>query len=215
MSKHKQIEAGTVFGRLTVARYAGHTLYECRCECGKTTTVFGRDLRSGNTTSCGCYRLERIREGNARKRIIPDSPQDPVVAVWRGIIHRCTNPKSPAYPRYGGRGIKVCKRWRESVWAFLEDMGPRPTPAHTVERIDGARGYEPGNCRWATRKEQARNRPERNVRLTCQGRTMLMVEWAEETGIPLGTLHARLKRGWPEERAILTPVRRAKRKGTR
>lgn len=209
--KHKPIEMGVRFGRLTVAGFLGtrngFAFYRCQCDCGNIPEVQASLLRRGATTSCGCYRLERIREARAKNRIVPDSPRDPIVAVWRSIVFRCCNPKSPAYQRYGGRGITVCKRWQKSVQAFLKDMGPRPTPRHTVERIVNGKGYSPGNCRWATRKEQARNRPSRNVYLTCDGRTMLMVEWAEELGVKLGTLHARKKMGWADEKIVRTPVR--------
>lgn len=204
---------GATFGRLVVLEYVGEIAgrqagYRCRCECGREVVTAASRLRRGVTTSCGCYRAERILAARAKKRILPDSPQDPVVAVWRSIVFRCINPKSPAYPRYGGRGVTVCERWRRSVHAFLEDMGPRPTPKHTVERVDNDGNYEPGNCRWATRKEQGRNKPGQNVRLTCGGRTKLLTEWAEETGMSVQTLWARLKRGWDHEKALTTPVRK-------
>jgi hypothetical protein len=204
-----KIKTGKVFGRLTVLAHVGTIAgrqagYQCQCRCGEKKVVSGSNLRRGLAKSCGCLRKEKHRAAMAeRSRLAPDQT---LVAVWRNIVFRCTNKKSAVYYRYGGRGIKVCERWLKSARAFIEDMGPRPSDKHTVERINNEGNYEPGNCRWATKKEQARNKAN-NVRLTCDGRTMLMVEWAEETGIGLATLHARLKSGWSHEKTIKTPVR--------
>lgn len=126
--------------------------------------------------------------------------------TWRAMIRRCHNPAAGNYPRYGGRGITVCQAWRDSFDAFLEDVPPRPTAGHSLERIDNNRGYEPGNVRWATAAEQARNRRD-NHYLTARGRTLLLEEWAEITGIPKSTLFNRIAAGWPDEQVIDTPPR--------
>jgi hypothetical protein len=120
--------------------------------------------------------------------------------VWHGMIDRCTRENHPAWCNYGGRGILVCERWRHFRF-FLEDMGRRPSPNHTLDRIDNSKGYGPGNCRWATRLEQHRNE-RRNVNLTFLGRTQCVAAWAEEVGLHRNTILRRIKRGWSIEDAI-------------
>jgi hypothetical protein len=121
------------------------------------------------------------------------------------MIRRCENPKSSYYRDYGGRGIQVCDRWRASVLAFIDDMGKCPDGME-LDRVDNDGNYEPGNCRWATRLTQVRNR--RNTRhLTVHGVTRPMAEWAEQSGIPYDTIKRRLIYGWSDERAVLEPLR--------
>ena len=122
------------------------------------------------------------------------------------MLTRCYNPKRTSYPHYGGRGIQVCARWRADFTAFLEDVGLRPDNAFTLDRIDNNKGYEPGNVRWIDRKTQARN-TRRNRRLTVKGRTQLLCEWVEQTGLPISVIQSRLREGWSDERAVLTPKR--------
>ena len=126
--------------------------------------------------------------------------------VWQTMRLRCLDTEHPAYPNYGGRGITICDRWRDSVRAFVEDMGPRPTATHEIDRRDNDRGYEPGNCRWATRAENCRNRRS-NRRLTHEGLTLPLAEWCERLRIPSDTVRKRLEAGWPTDRALTTPVR--------
>jgi hypothetical protein len=122
------------------------------------------------------------------------------------MIARCENQKVKSYKDYGARGIKVCERWRSDFANFFADMGPRPSPNHTIDRIKNELGYEPGNCRWATRLEQATNR--RSVRLfTYGGERLSMRAWSRKAGIGYLTLWNRIERGWPFERAIGAPVR--------
>ncbi len=123
---------------------------------------------------------------------------------WCGIIQRCTNPKQPGYARYGGRGITVCAEWRGSFVAFLRDVGHVPGPEYSIERIDNTKGYEPGNVRWATRIEQARNK--RNNRIITVGDvTCTLAEWAERTGLPSTQIQERLVSGWTPEDAVGRP----------
>jgi hypothetical protein len=126
------------------------------------------------------------------------------------MITRCCNPNQKAYKNCGGRGVRVCRRWRASFAAFLEDVGPRPSPRHTIERINNSGHYEPGNCRWATRGEQARN-SRRNRLLTVRGETLCLAAWAERLGLKRSTVSARLGRGWSPRDALrpgLDPRRR-------
>lgn len=122
--------------------------------------------------------------------------------IWKTMVARCTRPHAKDFPRYGGRGITVCERWRTFA-NFLADMGERPAGL-TLDRKDGTGGYEPANCRWATPKEQARNR-RNNVLLTHDGQTATVAEWAERTGLERKTLEYRVRAGWPAERALTTP----------
>jgi hypothetical protein len=124
--------------------------------------------------------------------------------VWRNIFWRCTSPAYRWYHRYGGRGIKICERWLKFE-NFLADMGPRPGPGYTIERKDNDKDYTPGNCCWATQKEQQRNRGN-NRRLTLGDRTQVLAAWAEEVGLLPATLLRRLEKGWSVERALMTPV---------
>jgi hypothetical protein len=125
--------------------------------------------------------------------------------IWMGIKCRCKCPSATGYSRYGGREIAVCDSWRNSFEAFYRDMGPRPTPKHTVERIDNDKGYSKDNCCWATRTEQMRNM-SRNHLITFNGRTQCLQEWADELGMNKATLRKRLRRGWPIERAFTKAV---------
>jgi len=127
--------------------------------------------------------------------------------IWKGMIQRCENPRNPSFARYGGRGIRVCLRWRRSFADFVSDVGPRPTPLHTIDRIDNARGYEPANVRWATRQEQAENRADTRL-LFFHGRTQTVRAWEREFGLKPNTLGARLDRGWNARHALTTRVDR-------
>lgn len=138
----------------------------------------------------------------------PTSQHDrntPEFRAWSAMRNRCTNPRNAAYARYGGRGVSVCSRWRESFWAFLEDMGRRPSPMHSLDRINNDGNYEPGNCRWATRRQQLTNY-SRNRYLALGRRTMTLDQWEEETGIDHRTITARLDRGWSDREALTVPV---------
>lgn len=127
--------------------------------------------------------------------------------IWRGMKRRCRRVKASDYPAYGGRGIQVCERWKSSFNAFFEDMGPRPSPDHQLDRFPNQDGnYEPGNCRWATRAEQNRNRKD-NRMITFRGETLCLADWAKRFGMRKGTLFERLRRGLSVEEALTIPVR--------
>jgi hypothetical protein len=120
------------------------------------------------------------------------------------MIARCHNPTTKYFENYGGRGISVCDKWRHDFAAWRDDMGPPPSPQHTLDRIDNDGNYEPSNCRWATRKEQSANRriPKSAKLITYNSETYEMAVWARKVGVQASTLHARLKAGWSVERAL-------------
>jgi hypothetical protein len=159
---------GQRFGRWTVLAFAksdarGQAHWLCKCDCGEQKVVRGADLRNGSTFSCGCFKtaasiLRNIRHGHARHGSI-----SPEYRSWYALRGRCTNPKNTRYGDWGGRGIRVCDRWR-SFDNFLADMGRKPSPEYSIERRDNDGHYEPSNCYWATRKEQRANqRPARKA----------------------------------------------------
>lgn len=123
--------------------------------------------------------------------------------TWANMMQRCNNPRSSAFDKYGGRGIRVCEQWRDFD-AFYADMGPRPTPKHEIDRIDVNGHYEPANCRWATRKQQMNN-TRVTTYLTHDGTTRSLHEWAELHRLNPVTLKVRLQRGWPVSLALTTP----------
>jgi hypothetical protein len=126
--------------------------------------------------------------------------------IWVGMLNRCENPENESYGNYGGRGIRVCERWRGSFLAFLEDMGPRPSPGLSINRIDNDGDYEPGNCCWATSREQMRN-TRSNALVEHDGETLCIAEWAERYGISPSLLRGRLMAGWSFELAVSQDVR--------
>jgi hypothetical protein len=124
---------------------------------------------------------------------------------WRTMIQRCHNPNSNGYYLYGSRGIKVCERWRTSFEAFCEDMGARPSPSHTIDRIDNDGNYEPGNVRWGTKKQQSTN-SRRNITATINGETLCMTDWCRKLGVSYACVQTRVtRRGWDLKRALFTP----------
>jgi hypothetical protein len=149
----KIILDGLRFGRLVVAETIG-TRVRAICDCGQTTETEKYSLKSGLTKSCGCLKNE------GRPRTHGESPRGSWTPEYRAgvnMVTRCHNPKATRYKNWGGRGISVCDEWRHDYEAFLSHVGRRPSPTHSLDRIDNNRGYEPGNVRWATREQQARN----------------------------------------------------------
>lgn len=195
---------GQRFGRLLVLRLEmqGKKRYwRCRCDCGTEKTVKTRNLLFCKTQSCGCLKVEVIkRGGNLRHGLAYSSTH----AIWAAMKSRCSNPNVRGYNRYGGRGISVCERWRESFVNFVADMGERP-PGTSLDRIDTNGNYTPENCRWATQLVQANN-TRTNRFITFNGKTQTLAEWGREMGIPAPLIGERLRRRkWPIERALTTP----------
>lgn len=149
----------------------------------------------------------QTKHGMGRK----DAPHHRSYQIWSGMIQRCYNGNYRSFVDYGGRGITVCDEWRESVHAFIRDMGPAPDGL-TIERIDNTGPYEPDNCRWATMREQSRNRRS-NIMVTMRGETRCLKEWTDRTGVSYDAARMRIKRlGWDAVTAITTPVRPIRRR---
>lgn len=169
---------GRTYGRLTVISrdgdMYGKVAWVCKCQCGAELRVSGADLKSGNKSSCGCLKIEVTRLKNYSHGLANSAEYK----TWRRMKERCYNRNAINYSDYGGRGITVCQRWRESFKDFYNDMGPRPGPKYSIERKNVNAGYSKGNCRWATRKEQDRNK-RNNRHVFFEGRCMTLVELAE------------------------------------
>lgn len=176
--------SGSVFGRLTVIRKlpkvkGKERRYVCRCECGKIKEVTTHALKCGDTKSCGCLKDENTVKRSTKHGNKTRLNASPEYISWVQMIQRCYNKKHPSYHNYGGRGIRVCRRWRFSFENYLADVGKRPSPKHSADRYpNNATGnYEPGNFRWATRREQSRNL-RTNRRLEYNGTTLIVADWA-------------------------------------
>lgn len=182
--------------------------YRCRCACGALKDIYKCSVDGGLTRSCGCLHREVSAEVGASTKTHGESRGDgshqesPEYTAWRGLLKRCYLKTHHNYPRYGGAGVTVFGPWINSYETFLAYIGRKPTPAHTVDRWPNPRGnYEPGNVRWATPKEQARNR-RNNVMLTLNGKTQCASAWAEENGVDRHLISGRKAKGWTDEECI-------------
>lgn len=211
---------GRQFGRLTVRKVYFKecpkrrvSFADCLCSCGKEHTVRVGGLTTGDIQSCGCWKREVDRKRHfihghtcraepgteARVRSLE-------YGVWVGMVARCHNPRAAYWHCYGARGITVCSRWRKSFRQFLDDVGPRPSSTHTLDRIDNDKGYYKENCRWATPLEQNLNR--RTTRwVQYRGRRVTLVELSHLSKVSFGTVDSRLRRGWSVEDAVEAPLK--------
>jgi hypothetical protein len=212
---------GQTFGRLRVIEYAGvskpghSTIWLCECSCsGKRSNFLATRLKSGRTVSCGCFRAEL-----SSKRLRRHGQTETVeFGAWENVKSRCGNANTPNFQKYGAKGVRMCQGWMSSFESFLADMGKRPSPKHSIDRVRTLDGYDCGhcddcltrgvkaNCRWATSKEQCRNKTN-NHTLTFNGETKLLIEWSETTGLHSGTILKRLRLGWTEAEALTAPLR--------
>ncbi len=205
--KNPPMEAGQRYGRLVavnfVERRGKHKLpvWLFRCECGNATYAFVGNVRKGHTASCGCLHNEQFGDARRKHGMSKTSPE---YNVWILMKRRCYNQKDGSYHRYGGRGIRVCDRWINDFSNFIADMGLRPSPDHSIDRINFDGNYEPNNCRWATQKEQQRNKSS-NRMITFMGVAMSMMEASERSGISYNLIRTRIHLGWSNERALSGP----------
>ena len=171
-------------------------VWKCICVCGKTSFVNTKNLRTGNTRSCGCLKLEATTTHGMTKTKI--------FRIWSGMRTRCLNKNSESYFRYGGRGITIDPSW-DTFAQFYLDMGD-PPKGLSLDRKDNNKAYSKSNCRWATSTTQAINR--RSTRfITYKNKTLSISDWARTIGIRIDTLHYRFNHGWSIEKALTTPVR--------
>lgn len=217
--KSRKPLTGRRFGRLIVLsqfsvprlsptpKHPSIAMVRCLCDCGSMHDTQRAGVVSGSTTSCGCAKHELdlvrlLKHGMARKR---------EYISWQKMKARCLNQNLKSWPRYGGRGIKVCARWRNSFSNFMVDMGPRPA-GKSLDRIDNNGPYSPKNCRWATSSEQQINR-QNTRKISFMGETRLLREWAEVLRFDPRLLSTRLYGlKWSVERAFFTPPRHGKSK---
>lgn len=201
---------GQTFGRLTALRRVendkhGKTRWVCLCECGAETVRSANRMRRGESLSCGCLQRETNVSAPTRHGAAKVGRTTREYEAWSNMLARCENPKATHFEFYGGRGIMVCKDWHDFA-LFIADMGPKPTPKHSLDRINVNGNYEPTNCRWATPHEQMRN-TRRNRFVTHNGETLTLAEWAERLGTSGTVIGLRLRHGWSEEKAVTEPVR--------
>lgn len=196
---------GQRFGRLLVVSFSymknRHAFWNCLCDCGNECQIRGGRLRNGDTKSCGCFQIEQSIKRNCTNGL----SYHPLRKMYQSMITRCYNPNVKDYHNYGGRGITVCARWRDSFANFLEDMGERPE-GYTLDRIDNDGSYSPENCRWASLLQQGNNKRS-NRFLLYNGKNLTMQQWSTLTGINKVTISRRIRSGWSIERTLTEPAR--------
>lgn len=185
MSSRRPISIGQKFNKLTVLKFVGpsnhpQSVLLCQCECGNKKVANAREVWRGKTKACGCLMSAGTHQMTGT----------PTYRTWKAMKQRCFNKKHPQRKQYGGRGITVCERWKNSFELFLADMGEAPK-GKSIDRINNDGNYEPGNCRWATAKQQSRNNSG-NKNITFNGITLCQNAWAEKLGICGPTLRHRL-----------------------
>lgn len=191
------------FVQVTGSQFRRRRFVQCRCTCGAVCDIIVSVLGRGESKKCrSCNGKRTAKHGHWR-----DGKASPEHMVWAGMLNRCHCPSAGPYAYYGARGISVCERWRNSFEEFLADLGPRPSPLHSLDRIDVDGDYTPENCRWALPAEQARNK-RTTLYIECFGERLPVATWAERTGLPVVRLRERLHAGWSPERILMTPIRK-------
>ena len=177
-------------------------MWHCRCDCGNNGIVKTQTLCKQQSRSCGCLRIELAKVRMRKFMTKHGQSRTRIYKIWTQMRQRCSNPRATGYEKYGGRGIAVCKEWEESFEVFVEDMGPRPTTRHSLDRKENNGNYEPGNVRWATSQEQLNNRRTNHL-ITLDGQTKTCAEWAKERNLSPRTLSNRILRDkWEPSRAL-------------
>lgn len=204
----------TVLENLPTSATDNYTVrVRAKCVCGNIKTVQLKNLANNSTKSCGCHkkRLAGINGVSTRFKTTHGKSRSKVWLAWRSMLNRCYRTKDPSYTDYGGRGIKVCPRWRKSFISFLEDMGEPPTKNHSLDRKNNNKGYSPKNCKWSTPMEQGANK-RNNIRITIEGRTLTLSEWCRLNKINRPTAYARIRHGWTPQEAVSIPQQKYVRK---
>lgn len=208
-TNRSKIKTGQTFGRLFIVERCGtkhgYPEWLCLCSCGNTKRANSNVLINKITRSCGCLRIESTIS-RSRTHGMSGSPE---FNIWTMLRGRCNDIKRADYPRYGGRGIKVCHSWSASFEEFIKDMGPRPSKDHSIERIDNDGDYTAQNCKWATPIEQANNR-HNSVVFDYKGQKFTYRQLYQfcHPGVSLSTFRARIEHTkWDIERALNTPLR--------
>ena len=176
------------------------------CDCGNETITRMNGVKSGNTKSCGCLNVEKLKDGE--RSFKHGDIKTLTYRSWANLRNRCDNPENNRFHLYGGLGITYCDRWNDFI-NFKNDMGERPSKNHSIERINTLGNYEPENCKWATYKEQANNRKD-NIKLKFKEKELTISEWSEITKIKAATLFQRFHNGWDVEKILNTPTRKIK-----
>ena len=199
------VNIGDVYSRLTVSEEVGkdkhgNKLWKCICSCGKITVVTSNNLTKGHTKSCGCLQTE-LRKINTRTH---GKTGTPLHSIWKSMKQRCYDKHGKYYKDYGGRGIKVCKEWKNNYEIFYQwAINNGYEKGLTIDRINNNGNYEPSNCRWATLIEQGNNK-RNNILLTYKGKTHTATEWSRITGINARTIRQRVRKGWSDKRTLTT-----------
>jgi hypothetical protein len=205
----RRFDPSNKYGRWTVRAPAersisGYRRWHCRCDCGSESVVLQKTLLSGASRSCGCLSVEKfVARSVARNKKHGESKKTPEYRAWCHLRNRCNNPKSRDYQNYGGRGIAVCERW-SSFENFLADMGRRPSRRHSVERNHVNGDYEPGNCCWATDKQQQNNK-RGNIYILIRGERLTLRETCDRFEVEYKLVWGRMRRGWSLVDAMSLP----------
>jgi hypothetical protein len=198
---------GKRYERLLVIKYEekannGDSYWLCKCDCEKVLKVLGKSLRYGRSKSCGCLTRDRTISRNTKHNMCSTS----VYTVWRSIKQRCYDNNCKAYKNYGGRGINVCDEWLNDFMSFYNwSMSNGYAPSLEIDRRNNDGDYEPSNCRWASRIEQANNNRHNHV-ITYMGKSQTIQQWSRERNINHGTLLSRIYRGWSPEDALTRKI---------
>lgn len=201
---------GMRFGKLVAVEQAFSSprgvVWKCKCDCGNETNALCSALINGHKKSCGCF----VKETASKVHTKHGKRKERIYHIWKGITQRCNNPNQPAYPKYGGRGITVCKEWEQSFEAFYKwSMENGYNDTLTIERINVNGNYCPENCCWADYKTQQNNRTNNRL-ITFGGKTKTLAQWSETTGISSSALLYRIKSGWSMADVLQTPLQQGK-----
>lgn len=192
--------AGKRFGRLIAVAWAGTGRWMCMCDCGSEIAVATNSLTHGNTRSCGCLASDQLRDRNTKHGFCGTR----IYGIWNRMRQRCSDSNATDYERYGGRGIRVCAEWNDFRIFYEWAMANGYRDDLTIDRTDNDGNYNPDNCRWATRRQQANNK-RNSRRITFHGKTKTLAGWSRALAIDHSLLRYRLAR-WDIERAFITPV---------